>query len=148
MTKQQEFRKQTEEAKFEAFSLMCKKVTELEKENAGLKEHIKADCIDCADFNKNKKLEKENAELKKANKKLFGRFYKKGVKDYCEKEKQLAQAKELLKKIYYLYFYPCVTKQDLKNREKLFEEVKQFLNDEQQSKWVNPITTTNDPFVR
>ena len=30
MTKEQEFRKQTEEAKFEAFSFMCKKVAELE----------------------------------------------------------------------------------------------------------------------
>ena len=37
MTKQQEFRKQTEEAKIEAFSLMCKKAAELEKENAELK---------------------------------------------------------------------------------------------------------------
>lgn len=38
MSKQQEFRKQTEEAKLEAFSLMCKKVADLEKENAELKE--------------------------------------------------------------------------------------------------------------
>jgi hypothetical protein len=30
MTKEQEFRKQAEEAKFEAFSFMCKKVAELE----------------------------------------------------------------------------------------------------------------------
>lgn len=42
MSKQQEFRKQTEEAKFEAFSLMCKKVAELEKENAELKEKLTA----------------------------------------------------------------------------------------------------------
>jgi len=38
--------------------------SELEKENAELKRHIKADCIDCADYYKNKRLEKENAELK------------------------------------------------------------------------------------
>ena len=38
MTREQEFRKQTEEAKFEAFSVMCEKVNELEKENAELKE--------------------------------------------------------------------------------------------------------------
>lgn len=37
MTKKQEFRKQTEEAKFEAFSLMCKKVAELEQENERIK---------------------------------------------------------------------------------------------------------------
>ena len=42
MTKVQEFRKQTEEAKFEAFSLMCKKVADLEKENAELKEQNKS----------------------------------------------------------------------------------------------------------
>ena len=34
-------RKQTEEAKFEAFSVMCEKVNELEKENAELKEKLK-----------------------------------------------------------------------------------------------------------
>jgi hypothetical protein len=33
-------RKQTEEAKFEAFSVMCEKVNELEKENAELKERL------------------------------------------------------------------------------------------------------------
>lgn len=40
MNKEQEFRKQTEEAKFEAFSVMCEKVNELEKENAELKEKL------------------------------------------------------------------------------------------------------------
>ena len=44
MTKEQEFRKQAEEAKFKAFSFMCKKVAELEKENAELKEHHKSVC--------------------------------------------------------------------------------------------------------
>lgn len=42
-------------------------VKRLEKENAELKEHIKADCIDCADYIKNQNLEKENAELKEIN---------------------------------------------------------------------------------
>lgn len=40
MTREQEFRKQTEEAKFESFAVMCKKVAVLEKENAELKEQI------------------------------------------------------------------------------------------------------------
>jgi molecular chaperone GrpE (heat shock protein) len=40
MTREQEFRKQTEEAKFEAFSVMCEKVNELEKENAELKKEV------------------------------------------------------------------------------------------------------------
>lgn len=33
MTREQEFRKQTEEAKFESFAVMCKKVADLEQEN-------------------------------------------------------------------------------------------------------------------
>lgn len=44
-------------------------------------------------------------------------------------EDQLAKAKELLEKMYYQYFDPCVTEQDLENRDKLFEEVKQFLKE-------------------
>lgn len=35
--RQEQFRKETEIAKFEAFSLMCKKVADIEKENAELK---------------------------------------------------------------------------------------------------------------
>lgn len=40
MTKEQEFRKLTEEAKFKAFSVMCKKAVDLEKENATLKKEL------------------------------------------------------------------------------------------------------------
>lgn len=49
MTKQQEFRKQTEEAKFEAFSFMCKKVVELEKQIGQM-----SNCLNC-EFWKDKK---------------------------------------------------------------------------------------------
>lgn len=42
---------------------------------------------------------------------------------------QLTKATDLLKKMYYLYFDPCVTHNDLENRDKLFEEVKQFLKE-------------------
>ena len=41
MSKEQEFRKQTEEAKFEAFSLMCKKVEELEQQIEKMKKYGK-----------------------------------------------------------------------------------------------------------
>jgi hypothetical protein len=37
MTKEQEFRKLTEEAKFKAFIVMCKKAVDLEKENGDIK---------------------------------------------------------------------------------------------------------------
>ena len=61
MTKEQEFRKQTEEAKFEAFSLMCKKVAELEQK---LEQTEK----DLSDYQFNyptiKELQKEKAEFK------------------------------------------------------------------------------------
>ena len=62
MTKEQEFTKQTEEAKFEAFSVMCKKVTELEKEYASLKGLRKYE-LNVAKL-EIEKLEKENTELK------------------------------------------------------------------------------------
>ena len=74
-------------------------------------------------------LEKENAELKKANKKLFGRFYKKGVKDYCEVEKQLTKAKELLKKFL-----------EAKNSEDTYKaewETEQFLKENKENDRIN-----------
>ena len=78
---------------------------ELEKENAELIKGL--GCETCQIHleymrlnNKIAELEKENAELKKANKKLFGRFYEKGVKDYCEVENQLTKAKNVIKKFY------------------------------------------------
>jgi len=67
MTK--EFRKQTEEAKFEAFSLMCKKVADLEAEVKEWKDKADLWCntANLKDHNImiNKELEKENAELRK-----------------------------------------------------------------------------------
>lgn len=70
-------------------------VQKLEKENAELKEHIKADCIDCADYIKNQKLEKENAELKM---KIYGGGYEmivtKKDADIILLEKQLKEQKE------------------------------------------------------
>ena len=50
MTKEQEFRKRTEEAKFEAFSFMCKKVTELEAKIEKMKADVMAN-IKWADKN-------------------------------------------------------------------------------------------------
>lgn len=68
MTKQQEFRKQTEEAKFEAFSLMCKKVTDLEKENAELKDILTSvDCLENAySFGRKEGMEQSIDQLTKA----------------------------------------------------------------------------------
>lgn len=66
MTKQQEFRKQTEEAKFEAFSLMCKKVAELEKENAELKEFYEKEYFEISDRTADEKIE----ELEKYQKEV------------------------------------------------------------------------------
>lgn len=43
---------------------LVEQMAKLEEENAELKEHIKADCIDCTDYIKNKRLEKENTELR------------------------------------------------------------------------------------
>ena len=42
---------------------------------------------------------------------------------------QLTKATDLLKKMFYLYFGPCVTHKDLENRDKLFEEIKQLIKE-------------------
>ena len=98
----------------------------LQKEIKDLEQKLEQAEKDLTDYQFNypsiKELEKENAELKKANKKLFGRFYKKGVKDYCEKEKQLAQAKGLLR----AWFQYCI---DTKGRTPLQLETAQFLKE-------------------
>ena len=64
MTNQQEFRKLTEEAKFEAFGEMCEKVADLEKENAELKEKWLRATDEGTSWAHLKNLENENAELK------------------------------------------------------------------------------------
>lgn len=68
------------------------------KENAELKEHIKADCIDCADYIKNKRLEKENVELKLKLEALDGQIPWKDIKDKSEVIGQLTKAKDIIKK--------------------------------------------------
>ena len=79
-----------------------KSYADLEKENAVLKEHIEMDCIDCADYIKNKKLEKENAELRKkclsAQDAVTMQMYtNKANKEIADKK--LAEAKDLLDKV-------------------------------------------------
>ncbi|MBO7735438.1 MAG: hypothetical protein J6S67_22935 [Methanobrevibacter sp.] len=74
------------------------------------------------------KLDKENADLKRDKEDLI--FVRNAKANHINELKdQLAKAKELLKMMYYLYFDPCVTEQDLKNRYKFFEVVKQFLKE-------------------
>lgn len=81
MTKEQEFRKQTEEAKFEAFSVMCEKVNDLEKENAELKEQ-------CSILDKSLVTStKNNIERQKI---------------IDEIKKQLTEAKEIIEELYYI----------------------------------------------
>lgn len=70
-------------------------------------------------------LEKENAKLKEHHKSVCETL----TNTHRSIREQLTKATDLLKKMYYLYFDPCVTEQDLENRDKLFEEVKQFLKE-------------------
>lgn len=51
-------------------------------------------------------------------------------KRIAELEKENAKAKEIIKKLYAVYYEPCVTESDLKYRDELFAEIKQFLNSE------------------
>ncbi len=46
-----------------------------------------------------------------------------------ELEKQFAKATEIIKKLYAVYYDPCVTESDLKYRDELFAEIKQFLSE-------------------
>jgi len=87
-------------------------------------------------------LEKENAELKEelkdANEKV--------VHLACRsRSKQLEQAKEIIKEL-------LDTQSQLDPYRDIFKDrilkAEQFLKDEPQDKWINPVTTTNDPFVR
>lgn len=75
-----------------------------------------------------KELEKENAELKEQNNHLYNDLTMTEAEN-AERKDQLSNVTALLKKMYYLYFDPCVTHKDLENRDKLFEEVKQFIKD-------------------
>lgn len=120
MTKEQEFRKQTEEAKFEAFSVMCEKVNELEKENANLKALRKYE------LNVSKleieKLEKENAELRRDKEDLI---FIRNQKAKCmgEDKEQLTKAKEIIRQ--FLNDYPIITKELLDKLEQFLKEIKE-----------------------
>lgn len=94
MTKEQELRKQTEEAKFEAFASVCKKVAELEKENAELKLKLEA---------------------------LDGQTPWKDIKDKSEVIGQLTKAKEILKTI--VDYYPCYNKTIIEQAEQFLKEM-------------------------
>jgi uncharacterized protein YicC (UPF0701 family) len=46
-----------------------------------------------------------------------------------DKDEQLTKATEIIKKLYAVYYDPCVTESDLKYRDELFAEIKQFLSE-------------------
>ena len=99
MTKE-ELRKQTEEAKLEAFSLVCKKVAELEKENAELKE--KVNILDNCDRLGDMITEAYKDQLTKAKeiiKKIEKIFYsgENAIKRLSEISDILAEAEQFLK---------------------------------------------------
>lgn len=103
MTRQQEFRKQTEEAKFEAFSLMCEKVAELEKENAELKE-----------------LKKKKEEIE-----IMTNFCKTCKKMYTD---LLSKAKEILQEYIRINLLPPIER-NFDDEVKLFKQAEQFLKE-------------------
>ena len=70
-------------------------------------------------------LEKENAELKVSCKIQVDTAFQ----TIYEKDEQLTKAKEIIKKLYAVYYDPCVTESDLKYRDELFAEIKQFLKE-------------------
>lgn len=73
-------------------------------------------------------LEKENAELKQKYDTCLRENT--GLKIHSAYvEKKLTKAKEIIKKLYAVYYDPCVTESDLKYRDELFAEIKQFLKE-------------------
>ena len=80
------------------------------------------------------KLDKENAELRKDKKELCHSISE-GGKACVYLNEQLTKAKEIIKKLYTVYYDPCVTESDLKYRDELFAKIKQFLSEV--PKWVN-----------
>lgn len=107
MNRQQEFRKQTEEAKLEAFSLMCKKVAELEAQIEELKEKLKEKLKTIADKDlsfvaKFDALEKENAELKerlKEHESIGNAQFWRNVWSWKTEAEQLTKVKVALRKV-------------------------------------------------
>ena len=111
MTREQEFRKQTEEAKFEAFSVMCEKVNELEKENAELKEKL-------GDVQMQKAGEKSDLvwKLKTANE---------------QKADQLTEAKEIINNC--VHELQIILLHKIRNKERIasiLDKAEQFLEGE------------------
>ena len=86
------------------FSATQKDVAELEKENAELKGLV----------NQYKASECGSISLVNRNMIMFD---------------QLTKATEIIKKLYAVYYDPCVTESDLKYRDELFAEIKQFISE-------------------
>jgi hypothetical protein len=87
----------------------------------------------CCLFNpescKYRQLQKENAELKK--------MYHETDEDNNKLRENiplLAEAKEIIKKLQFLYLSPVVTKDDVKRQDEILAEVKQFLKDSEVEK--------------
>ena len=109
-------------------------------------EYQKSDYKSFIDFliNKIAVLEKENAELKEKLKgaEKAGDYWKdscfgwqhrcvsrKPFKVAVKAQKQLTKATEIIKKLYADYYDPCITESDLKYRDEIFAEIKQFLSE-------------------
>jgi hypothetical protein len=77
------------------------------------------------------RLDKENDELKEKNKALDKDLFEaeKCIHWLGVKDEQLTKAKEIIKKLYAVDYDPCVTESDLKYRDELFAEIKQFLSE-------------------
>lgn len=96
----------------------------LDKENAELKEQISTNDILI------KELQEQKAYWKESSFDWRHKFFKLDkVKRLIKKDKQLTKSTELIKKLYAVYYDPCVTESDLKYRDELFAEIKQFISE-------------------
>ena len=108
-----------------------KKIAELESKYYSISEiaHHRGMCCISA-LRENRELEKENAELKERYA-IINLNANIAVRDLND---QLTKAKEIIKKLYAVYYDPCITESDLKYRDELFAEIKQFLKDSEVEK--------------
>jgi response regulator of citrate/malate metabolism len=111
------------------FRLLCEtyenKITELEKACEETQELLDKQ------IEATYRLDKENAELKGFRQDCVKLTEDNVVmaRQRAETSKQLAEATEIIKKLYTVFYDPCVTESDLKYRDELFAEIKQFLSE-------------------
>ena len=96
-------------------------------------EYRKSDCKSFTDFLINKITNlKTDYEVLSCSVGDFGELQEKLEEEQRKNNglsDNLTKATEIIKKIYAIYYVPCITESDLQYRDKLITEIKQFIKD-------------------